>query len=356
MKKTIFIICIVTLLAACGKTENLFKAIAAGDVQRVEQLVKAGANVNAKVKIDTTPAMAAIGLETWGGETEGTPLLAAIGYCGKDKKVCAEMINILAKGGADVNADMGGWPMPVMMANFLDGETYAILLNARANPEAVGAEYLDTPLMTAAMGGNIDVMKLLLAAKVDVNKKDIHGEGAISSAAGCINRDPKICADAVNLLVKAGADVNSPSKKGFTPLITAAMSGNPYTVDALIKAGAKVNVKTETGGFTPLMLLGGANKEVVEILLKAGADPKAKNNKGETAAQMALKLEKNRLETAERIRSGAVKELDSIYIDMARLDGTTPEKAREKVIQEELDKAKNLREIYNILIKAEQKK
>ena len=76
----------------------------------------------------------------------------------------------------------------------------------------------------------------------------------------------------VRLLLKAGADPNGVSDRGFTALILAAQSGNRPVVQELLKAGADVDraFKGETALYRvsePLRL------EIVQDLLGAGADP-----------------------------------------------------------------------------------
>ena len=57
----------------------------------------------------------------------------------------------------------------------------------------------ETVLMDAAMGGNTDVVKILLSKGVDVNAKNNKGETALSIARG------KSFSDVVKLLKAAGA-------------------------------------------------------------------------------------------------------------------------------------------------------
>ena len=167
-----------------------------------------------------------------------------------------------------------------------------------------------TPLMLAAMWGNIPVMKILLEAGADPNKKcDAFGETALTGAAGCDAKDKKMCAEAVILLIKAGADPNVKSKAGMTPVIVAAMSGNPYTIEALVEEGANINARLDNNESTPLMMAAFTavnneeSKKVVEALLEAGADPGAEDSKGRTAAQAALEAEKIAADSAGKKRA-----------------------------------------------------
>ena len=72
-------------------------------------------------------------------------------------------------------------------------------------------------------------------------------------------KDPEATPEAIESLLKAGADIEARDKDGETPLIIAARSNNP---------------------------------EVIEVLLTGGANAKAKNEAGETALDYAKKNKK----------------------------------------------------------------
>ena len=67
----------------------------------------------------------------------------------------------------------------------------------------------------------------------------------------------------------------------------------PEAIEALLKAGADVAARDKDGK-TPLILAAWDNKnpEVIEVLLKAGANAKAKDKKGKTAVDHAKDNEK----------------------------------------------------------------
>lgn len=95
----------------------------------------------------------------------------------------------------------------------------------------------------------------------------------------------------VKELIKLGADVNITDEKGWTPLMKSAHNpeqnrGFADVAQVLIDAGAKVETPI-TYGIRPLMLAAGYGETaVVEVLLKAGADVMARNEGGLTALMM----------------------------------------------------------------------
>ncbi len=84
-------------------------------------------------------------------------------------------------------------------------------------------------------------------------------------------------ADAVRGLLAEGADVNAAQGDGMTALHWSARNGDPSLADILLDAGADVHAGTRIGYYTALHMAGevGAG-EVVALLLDAGADPMAR--------------------------------------------------------------------------------
>jgi ankyrin repeat protein len=95
----------------------------------------------------------------------------------------------------------------------------------------------------------------------------------------------------VEYLIKAGAEVNSPSKNalGVTPLQSAVAGGHLEITRLLLTAGASPNVR-ERGGYTPLHTAAhNGDVEIVHSLIFGGADLEAKSDKKETPLDMARK-------------------------------------------------------------------
>jgi len=103
--------------------------------------------------------------------------------------------------------------------------------------------------------------------------------------------------EAVELLIKAGANVNLQTKKG-TALITAAANSNGSsslnTVKLLIRAGADLELTDEDGNtaliFASRMSNDSSSLETVILLLRAGANVDARDKYGSTALMFAVQL------------------------------------------------------------------
>jgi ankyrin repeat protein len=144
------------------------------------------------------------------------------------------------------------------------------------NPEGV------TPLMRAAMDGEVEIVETLLAAGgANVNVQSESGETALLRAA-LYGR-----AEIVKLLVARGAAVDAGDREGVTPLMAAAQQGRTDVVRALVDAGAKIGLGDKEG-ITPLMAAASANRtDALLLLIARGADVNAKTHDGLNAMMAA---------------------------------------------------------------------
>ncbi len=110
---------------------------------------------------------------------------------------------------------------------------------------------------------------------------------------------------AIEMLLKLGADVNSPDQHGKTPLHDACLKGHVDSARLLLDRGAKIGARDEDGA-TPLhdAALGG-NTKVIDLLLARKAEVDARDSKGLTPLDYALKMERS--DAVQILRSAAVK-------------------------------------------------
>jgi ankyrin repeat protein len=104
--------------------------------------------------------------------------------------------------------------------------------------------------MAAALGGNPEVISVLIKHGSNVNAVDDSGWTALTMPIFLWKTVPHLhdsMTSAITLLVENGIDVNIPDEDGTTLLMLAALSSEPRIVDILLNAGADINAKDKEG-------------------------------------------------------------------------------------------------------------
>jgi len=136
--------------------------------------------------------------------------------------------------------------------------------------------------MTAALGGDTNEIKGLIARGADVNLRSKVGADSLMYAALKGNKD------IVKMLIAAGAKTNTTNSQGHTALCLAARAGNTEIVKILVAADADVNAQEDTFGESSLVLAAkNGHKDTVKALIAAGADVGAQDNDAKTAIDRA---------------------------------------------------------------------
>jgi len=193
---------------------NAFKA---GDVDELKALIKAGADVNAKDEVygetllysavlKNEIEMVEVLIEAGAEVNDGKSLHTAVHFGRR------EIVKILIAAGADVNVKTGsGWTALHMAAHISNAKIVNALLESGADINTSDTEER-TPLHLAVAEGHIKTIKALLRAGANVNAKTKDGWTSLHCAAYAS------VADVMSLLIEAGADVNAETKKGKRPL------------------------------------------------------------------------------------------------------------------------------------------
>ncbi len=128
----------------------------------------------------------------------------------------------------------------------------------------------DSRIADAAQSHDLTQLRDLIKQHAAVNAPQADGTTALEWAAHWND------ADAVDLLIAAGADAKAANRYGATPLSEAANLGNARIVEALLKAGADPNTRDTSDGETVLMITArSGNAEAVRALLSHSADVNA---------------------------------------------------------------------------------
>ena len=115
-----------------------------------------------------------------------------------------------------------------------------------------------TPFLTAALAGDLDVMRLLLKHGADPKIPTFEGTTALMAAAGVnwvfdqtYDEGAAALLEAVKLCHELGMDVNAVNSMGLTALHGAANRGSDDIIRFLVEKGAKLDVADKEGR-TPL--------------------------------------------------------------------------------------------------------
>jgi cytohesin len=316
----------------------------AGDFPRCEELLRTGAAVDALLASEVAPKGGSV-------PREGSTALH-IAVARKD----LGFVTWLLDQGADLNHPDGDGYTPLeVYFETLPGpgpEEIALLLIERGGKVntcggivacGVGGRVGLTPLDLAAERNLLRTARSLLAHGADPNGRGENGSTPIHWASS---------AEMIDLLVKAGGNLDAKSEGGLTALASATWIGSPETAVALLEAGAnpdpafpewmaergslyhlvisKLEVRNDGAaelsllrallkhradvnrpdelGETPLhsacFRSGKLQEEMALILLAGGADPKLRDDNGDTPLHHAVQANRPRL-VQELIRKGA---------------------------------------------------
>lgn len=248
----------------------VFHAIEAERFDLLEVLLDAGADINAAggsgIRRET--------LLTWAAR-EGT----------------TDLVRTLLDRGADFNrTDSDGWSPLMWAANCNRLESLDLLLEAgadgslrnRCSPGVYThpSNYNLTALELATQRGHATVVERLLAP----GELEQQGLGTALLWAS-MNGTTEI----TRQLQAAGGDLDPAAEAaGWTPLMTAAVTGNASHLKELLDVNADVNAVTDRSATALHLACAHGQPESVRLLLKAGADPSVKDEFFRTPFWMAM--------------------------------------------------------------------
>lgn len=230
--------------SVASKDEQLIIAADKGDTVKVLNLIRQGADVDARTWEGVTSLMYA----TQNGNLAMMKLLIR---CGADPDIkpasgntalIASILNLtpdltefLIRNGANIDLGDNNGATPLMYAIRVDSFYIPdLLLYYGADFDAKSEDGTDA-LMLASLLGRSAIAEELIASGADVNSSDDLGNTPLhfASRAGHL--------DIMEMLIAAGAVVNARSRYGYSPLSVAVVKNNYKASRLLIGAGADVN-------------------------------------------------------------------------------------------------------------------
>jgi uncharacterized protein len=215
-----------------GATNDIFEAIAEGDLERVQTLVGSDAAATAR-------------------DEHGLSAVTQAMYQGR-----TDIVDVL----------LATEPLLDLFEASAVGQTEQVRKLVERKPELVSRFSPDgfTPLHLASFFGHVEIARTLIAGGADpeavaqnpMRVQPLHSAAATKQLA------------IARLLVEAGADVNEPQERGFTPLHAAAQNGDVELARLLIERGADPALATDDGRRAADLANERGNDQVLALLEK----------------------------------------------------------------------------------------
>lgn len=216
----------------------LIAAVLAKDMVKIDQLIKAGANIN----------------QYYNGKT-------ALHFAIDRKKV--DVIELLIKNGADLRLyDQRN--KSALELIFMKLNQRSVLQLIKSFPDVNERDDFEgnTALHYAAQYNYYDCAALLLS--LGTNVQIVNQRGQIALYLATVHGSAGI----IELLAGSGADVNRGDKNGWTPIFQAVFRSDVPMIELLVRLGADVD-RVDSRGWTPLFYaIQKADDLAVQVLLK----------------------------------------------------------------------------------------
>jgi len=219
MKKlSLFLVTLVACSLALANSKDqiaLIKSFRKGDMQRVEQLVNDGVELNYEMGL--------------------SPLVMAV------RSENLALVDMMIKAGADVDF-IESQPANALISAASTGNEALIDLILAENPDldtrASSVPYR-TALMQASESGHLNIVTILVDAGADLHIGDYYDDHALAFAV-YFDRP-----DIVDYLIATGAKINHISQQNRTPLDHARRNTSSQSEPILLAAGAKSAADTQ---------------------------------------------------------------------------------------------------------------
>jgi ankyrin repeat protein len=253
-----------------SKDQQLLIAADAGDTVKVLNLIRQGADVDARTWEGVTSLMYAT-------QNGNLPMMKVLFRCGADPDIkpangntalIASILNgtpdlteFLIRNGAGVDLGDNNNATPLMYAIKVDSFYIPdLLLYYGANVDAKSKDGTNA-LMLASLAGRSRIVEELIASGAEINSSDNTGNTALHFAARAGHLD------IMEMLIAAGADIEAKTGYGFSPLSVAVVKNNYEASRLLIGAGGNVNSRINNS-LNPLSIARENNNDSLVVMLQ----------------------------------------------------------------------------------------
>ncbi|CAL1539364.1 unnamed protein product [Lymnaea stagnalis] len=277
------------------RTTVLMLAVDQLDVKWVEDLIGAGADVNATDNFGDSVLIRAVRLVIQ--EIQNQKHTSTI-------ERSKSLLHLLLKAGCSINSQ--NFPNPMVLAvNGCHKDCVKLLLEYGGDVNAHD-EDLNTLTMLAIRNNSLDIVEVLIASGAVVNPRNKFGDLALHYAAKCKNSQimqivlEKFVDSNGKEMTKLGSkrrkcthekifNLDMLNNRSETPLYKAAAYGRWKNVKLLLEHGASTNIHSDNGNTALMRALKHGFENVAKTLLAAEADVNIRNKRGENALLIAAK-------------------------------------------------------------------
>lgn len=276
----------------------LREAAVAGDGEKVEQLLAAGAPTDARDPDGATVLYRVVQayLEPSDSVDGHMEVLKSLIEAGAKVDTITRWGRRWEKDGAYILSNssplhvaaLAGQPdiVGLLVEAGKDVDGYLDFRNHRNTHTALALALIENPNEVVAM--------LLIQAGANVDAAD-HGGTTPLHTVAAMHENPAMSVNIAEALINAGATINSQTVRtntlslgsGSTPLHTAASANHVGMARLLIKYGARVNVKDDSDNAPLHLAIHGGHRELAKLLIESGAYIHSRNYNGNLPIQVA---------------------------------------------------------------------